>query len=146
MHDGRKRQSFARARHRYIEKAALLLDMKIALGHFFLHQRFRKLQHAAARHHRESPSGQPQHEHMIEFQPLGGMHGHQLDRIAPLLLEIDLPAGLYEVIEILHEFRQPRGLTFQLPLEHEMTQPVDIAPFGRRHHGMKFQPFGERAK
>ena len=51
------------------------------------------------------------------------MHRHQLHRVARrIFFQADRSARLREIIQILHEFRQPPRLALRLPLLHELRQ------------------------
>ena len=122
----RERQQIARARHRNVEKAAFLLNVKIPDRQLLLHQRCGKFEHARPFPRWKSAVHQVEHEHAVEFEPLGGVHRHELHRVSRFLLEIDLPVGLLEVVQIFRELAQSSGLAFQLPLGDEIAQPRDV--------------------
>ena len=144
VRDRRQSQPLARSGDGHVKQTALLLNMEVASRQFLFHQRFRKLEHRGARRHRKSAMSQPQNKHVLEFQPLRRMHGHQLDRVARILLQIDLPAGLHEVIEIFDKFRQARSFALGLPFANKLRQPPDVGPIGGTNAERKFQPFFER--
>jgi hypothetical protein len=100
--------------------------MEISAGQFFLHERFGKFEQGGPRRHGKAPVRQPQHKHVVEFQALRCVHRHQLNGIAGFLFQIDLPAGLREIIEIFHEFRKPRRFALGLPFTNELRQSPQV--------------------
>ena len=63
---------------------------------------------------------------MIEFEALGGMHGHELHRVAHFLFEVDRTAGLLEVIQVLDKFLQALRFALGLPLAHELREAIEV--------------------
>ena len=65
---------------------------------------------------------------MPEFQSFRAMRGHQLHRIRfRLLLQVDFPVRLLEIIEVFDEFPQAapaESLVFPLPRAHKLLKPL----------------------
>ena len=88
----------ARAREPDMREAPFLLEADAALV----------VERALAREQAFLPAGQ---EHGVEFEPLGGMHGHDRDRFAALALvgvhhQRDVLEEAGEVLELLHRAHQ----------------------------------------